>query len=85
VDKGSLATIGRSAGVALIRGFKMWGLPAWLAWLSIHIFFLIGFRNRLVVLLEWAIAYFSYRRSARLILEAPAEAVRELPEPALRP
>jgi NADH:ubiquinone reductase (H+-translocating) len=73
-DKGSLATIGRRAAVADIRGLKLSGLPAWLAWLGIHIFFLIGFRNRIVVLLEWAIAYFTHQRNARLILEP-----RELP------
>jgi NADH dehydrogenase len=74
VDKGSLATIGRRAAVAEVRGLKLWGLPAWLAWLGIHIFFLIGFRNRIVVLFEWALAYFTHQRNARLILEP-----RELP------
>ena len=72
VDKGSLATIGRSAGVAEFGRFKFSGMPAWLAWLFIHIFFLIGFRNRFVVLFEWAWAYFTYQRSARIILEDPA-------------
>jgi NADH:quinone reductase (non-electrogenic) len=67
VDKGSLATIGRSAAVASIRGLKLWGLPAWLAWLGIHIFFLIGFRNRFSVLFGWAWSYFTYDRGARLI------------------
>ena len=74
VDKGSLATIGRRAAVADFGRFKLWGLPAWLAWLGIHIFFLIGFRNRLVVLLDWAWAYFSYQRTARLILFESATA-----------
>jgi len=74
VDKGSLATIGRRAAVANFGRFKLWGLPAWLAWLGIHIFFLIGFRNRLVVLLDWAWAYFSYQRTARLILFESATA-----------
>ena len=69
VDKGSLATIGRRAAVAVVRGVKLWGLPAWLAWLGIHIFFLIGFRNRIVVMLEWALAYFTHQRNARLILD----------------
>ena len=68
VDKGSLATIGRNAGVALFGRFKLWGLPAWAAWIGVHIFFLIGFRNRLVVLMEWAIAYLTYTRNARIIL-----------------
>jgi len=71
VDKGSLATIGRRAAVADFGRVRLWGLPAWLAWLGIHIFFLIGFRNRVVVLLDWAWAYFSYQRSARLILFEP--------------
>jgi NADH dehydrogenase len=69
VDKGSLATIGRRAAVALIKGVRLSGFVAWIAWLGIHIFFLIGFRNRFVVLFEWAWAYFTYQRSARLILE----------------
>ena len=69
VDKGSLATIGRRAGGGRHRAASSSsGLPAWLAWLGIHIFFLIGFRNRLVVMFEWALAYFTYQRSARLIL-----------------
>ena len=72
MDKGSLATIGRSAGVAEFGRFKFSGMLAWVAWLFIHIFFLIGFRNRFVVLFEWAWAYFTYQRSARIILEDPA-------------
>ena len=55
VDKGSLATIGRKSGVALFGRFRMSGFPAWVAWLAIHIFFLIGFRNRLVVMIDWAL------------------------------
>jgi NADH dehydrogenase len=73
-DKGSLATIGRAAAVAQFSPrLKLWGLPAWLAWLAIHIFFLIGFRNRFVVMLDWAVAYFTYQRHARLIFEKRAE------------
>ena len=67
-DKGSLATIGRGAAVALIGRLRLSGFVAWLAWLLIHIFFLIGFRNRLVVLFNWAWAYVTYDRGARLIL-----------------
>ena len=67
LDKGTLATIGRSAAVADIRGWKISGFPAWAAWLGIHIFFLIGFRNRLLVLIEWAWAYFTWQRGTRLI------------------
>ena len=71
VDKGSLATIGRRAAVALIGRLKLSGFTAWAAWLGIHIFFLIGFRNRFVVLMEWALAYMTHQRNARLILEPP--------------
>ncbi len=67
VDKGTLATIGRSAAVADIRGWKISGFSAWAAWLGIHIFFLIGFRNRLLVMIEWAWAYVTWQRGARLI------------------
>jgi NADH:ubiquinone reductase (H+-translocating) len=69
-DKGDMATIGRQAAVAKVEWpFKAhWsGLPAWLTWLTVHIYFLIGFRNRLVVLWEWAWGYFSFSRGARLI------------------
>jgi NADH dehydrogenase len=68
LDKGSLSTIGRSAAVAEVGPLKMSGLLAWLAWLGIHILFLINFRSRVVVMLEWAIAYFTWGRSARLIV-----------------
>ncbi len=72
VDKGSLATIGRRSGVALFGSLRLWGFLAWAAWLAVHIFFLIGFRNRFVVLFTWAWAYVTYQRSARLILGPPA-------------
>ncbi len=68
-DRGMLATIGRKAGVAEIYGLAISGWLAWLLWLLVHIAWLIGFRNRAVVLFEWAWAYFSYQRSARVILE----------------
>lgn len=67
VDKGSLATIGRAAAVADLRGLKLSGFVAWFAWLAIHIFFLIGFRNRFLVMAQWAWAYLTYQRGARLI------------------
>jgi NADH:ubiquinone reductase (H+-translocating) len=67
LDKGSLATIGRSAAVAQFGKVHISGFLAWLSWLFIHIFFLIGFRNRVMVLLEWAWSYFTYERGARLI------------------
>ena len=68
VDRGTMATLGRSSAIAVIKGIRLWGLPAWLAWLFVHILFLIGFRNRAVVLFEWARSYLTYSRSARLIL-----------------
>ncbi|HVL59424.1 MAG TPA: NAD(P)/FAD-dependent oxidoreductase [Burkholderiaceae bacterium] len=68
-DYGSLATIGRAAAVAQVGGMKLWGLPAWLFWLFVHIFFLIGFRNRLVVLFDWAWAYWTFERSARIVAD----------------
>jgi len=67
VDKGSMATIGRSRAVAEVAGLRLSGLLAWLAWLSVHIFYLIDFRNRLFVLIDWAWSYFTYRRGSRLI------------------
>lgn len=69
-DDGQLATIGRMAAVVEMHGVKLSGLLAWWLWLSAHVFFLIGFRNRLVVLIDWAQAYWSYQRSARIILGA---------------
>jgi NADH dehydrogenase len=67
VDKGSLATIGRAAAVAQFGKLHISGYFAWLSWLFIHIFFLIGFRNRILVMIQWAWSYFTYDRSARLI------------------
>jgi NADH dehydrogenase len=66
-DKGSLAVLGRARAVALFGRVEMSGLLAWLAWCFVHILFLIGFRNRLVVLFEWAWAYLTSKRAARLI------------------
>lgn len=67
-DKGSLATIGRAAGVADFGWIKLSGFVAWVAWLLIHVFFLIGFRNRLFVMASWAWSYFTFQRGARLIV-----------------
>ena len=66
-DPGSLATIGRNAAVARIKGFKFHGFFAWLIWLGVHLFWLIGFRNRLLVLINWAWDYLLYERAVRLI------------------
>jgi len=66
-DYGSLATIGRSSAVALLGRMKLSGYPAWLMWLVAHIFCLIGFRNRIAVLIDWAWAYWTFQRSARIV------------------
>jgi NADH dehydrogenase len=67
VDKGTLATVGRAFAVADIRGLKLSGFVAWVTWLAVHIFYLIGFRNRVLVMFQWAWAYLTYQRGARLI------------------
>ena len=66
-DKGTMATIGRSAAVAKVGDFEFSGFSAWLAWLGIHLLFLVGFRNKIAVLLQWAYSYFTYKRGARII------------------
>jgi NADH:ubiquinone reductase (H+-translocating) len=66
-DFGNLATIGRLAAIVDLRGLKFSGVCAWGFWLAAHVFFLIGFRNRLSVMINWAWAYFSYERHARVI------------------
>lgn len=72
-DKGSLATIGRARAVADIKGLRFGGFFAWLAWLVIHIFYLIGFRNRFFVLVGWAWHYLTFRRGARIITGVPKQ------------
>ena len=67
LDKGSLATIGRAAAIAQFGKVHISGFVAWLAWLFIHIMFLIGFRNRILVMIQWAWSYLTYERGARLI------------------
>ena len=81
-DKGNLATIGRNRAVADFGGVTFAGFPAWILWLFIHILYLAGFRNRASVLIEWAYAYFTYQRGARLLTEAEAGArtLRASPE-----
>jgi len=66
-DKGTMATIGRNKAVADLKFFHLSGFPAWLAWLFVHIIFLVGFRNRLLVLIQWAWAYLTFDKGARLI------------------
>lgn len=77
-DYGSLATIGRKSAVAQVGNIKFSGFPAWLFWLFVHIYFLIGFRSRLMVMTDWAWAYFTFARNARIVV-APGD------EPAHRP
>jgi NADH dehydrogenase len=81
-DYGNLATIGRMAAVVHLGKLQLSGLVAWWFWLIAHIFFLIGFRNRLVVLLDWTWAYWSYQRGARIILGTDGDdATRDTPQP----
>jgi len=70
-DRGTMATIGRSAAVAWIGKLKFSGRLAWLSWLFVHLVFLVGFRNKLAVMLQWAYSYVAYKRSARLITGLP--------------
>jgi NADH dehydrogenase len=79
-DKGNLATIGRGRAVAQIKFLKLSGLPAWLMWLGVHLWYLIGFQNRLLVMIKWGISFVTHGRSARIITNQPAEGV-----PALSP
>lgn len=68
LDKGQMATIGRSRAIIEIGRFRLAGFPAWLVWLVVHIYYLTGFQNRLLVVLQWAWSYLSFRRGARLIV-----------------
>ena len=72
-DWGNLATIGRMAAVVDLRGLRISGLVAWWFWLAAHVFFLIGFRNRIVVLTNWAWAYWTYQRQARVVFGKAGE------------
>ena len=72
-DKGIMATIGRAAGIAQSKALTLTGLLGWLAWLFIHLLFLVGYRNRAVVLLQWTWAWFTYQRGARLITGRPGQ------------
>ncbi len=66
-DKGTMATIGHSRAVAMISGVKFSGFLAWLAWLGVHILFLVGFTNKLTVVIRWVWAFFTRRQGARVI------------------
>lgn len=88
-DKGSLATVGRSRAVAMVDRIHLSGFIAWLTWLFVHIFYLIGFKNRLVVMITWAWSYLTYKRGARLVVgyAVPRELVeaRDQPKPPAGP
>jgi NADH dehydrogenase len=75
VDKGNLATIGRSKAVADVKGIRISGFPAWVTWLVVHLFYLIGFQNRFLVVTRWTFSFVTHGRGARLISESRAEAV----------
>jgi NADH dehydrogenase len=72
-DKGNLATIGRAAAVANIKGLKLSGLVAWTVWLTVHLFYLVGFQNRVLVFIRWSVSFITRGRGARLITGAGAE------------
>ncbi len=69
-DKGNLATIGRAAAVADIKGVRLSGFLAWATWLTVHLWYLIGFQNRLLVLIRWSFSFATHGRGARLITDA---------------
>lgn len=73
-DKGTMATIGRSKAVAQIGALKLTGFIAWVAWLTLHLIFLIGFRNKVAVMIQWIYSYFAYKRGARIIATPGGEA-----------
>ncbi len=73
LDKGSMATIGRSRAVAQVGKFELSGFPAWLTWLFIHLMFLVGFHNKLFVFLDWLYAYVTFNRGARLIIRSDVD------------
>lgn len=72
-DKGTMSTIGRSRAVAQLGSIEFGGTPAWLAWLLVHLVFLMGFRNKLAVFIQWVYSYFTYKRGARLIISRPGQ------------
>jgi NADH dehydrogenase len=79
-DKGTMATIGRSAAVAKVGKFEFSGFLAWIAWLTIHLIFLVGFRNKIAVLFQWFYSYISYKRGARIILPPPCHTEPQPPK-----
>jgi NADH dehydrogenase len=79
-DKGNLATIGRAAAVADVRGLRLSGFIAWVTWLVVHLWYLVGFQNRVVVFIRWSFSFATHGRGARLITEAEASGA-ERPDP----
>lgn len=77
-DKGSMATIGRAAAVAVVGPLTLSGWPAWVTWLFIHLMYLVGFQNRLLVFIQWAFQYVTFNRRARLITGAPTTGLRDV-------
>jgi NADH dehydrogenase len=80
-DKGNLATIGRGAAVADIKGVRLSGHIAWITWLVVHLFYLVGFQNRLLVLIRWTVSFFTHGRGARLITGQNVEGRDAAPRP----
>jgi NADH dehydrogenase len=78
-DKGTMATIGRSAAVAKVGRFEFSGLLAWMAWLVVHLIFLVGFRNKITVLFQWFYSYITYKRGARIITKVVEPVERTTP------
>jgi NADH dehydrogenase len=78
-DKGNLATIGRAAAVADIKGLKLSGFIAWLTWLLVHLFYLVGFQNRILVFIQWAFSFATHGRGARLITGVGVESTQREP------
>jgi len=78
-DCGSMATIGRASAVAVVGGLSLSGWPAWVTWLFVHLMYLVGFQNRLLVFIQWAFQYFTFNRRARLITGEPSAPLPERP------
>lgn len=83
VNKGMLATVGRGFAIAAVGPLHLWGLPGWLFWVGVHLFYLIGFRNRLLVMIQYTWAYLTFQPGARIIL--PADSIPSRQEQASSP
>jgi NADH dehydrogenase len=77
LDKGNLATIGRARAVADVKGLQLSGFIAWVTWLVVHLWYLIGFQNRIIVLIRWAFSFVTHGRGSRLIAHERSEAATE--------